>query len=277
MKRKITLSLTFLMLGIAPIFGQDVSGFERVYYSAPNSVETDDYTLDVKNAVAQFDHCKLSMKITNNTTDFLLYKSKESKFKYPFGEKKPTVKPIYIKPNGSKTRTLQVNGGEQFLQQRFSVEMGGLYRIPLEGTVTEAPDFKLPASTNSFTVGDFKVVMKKYDASTREAKAVFECTYMGNDVAVVNPSNLSVRVISKKTNEELVYANDAKVTDPQILNKGDKIKFSATFHIEGRIVDMQFATMHIVWNDTFAESEEIPLSAETMDFEMDEELTRSKK
>jgi len=277
MKRTITLSLALLFLGISPLFGQDVSGFERVYYTTPNSIETDDYTLDVKNAVAQADHCKLGMKIVNNTNDFLLFKSKESSFKYSFGEKHPTVKPIYIKPNGSKTRTLQVGGSEQYLQQRFSVEMSGIYRIPVDGMITEAPDFKLPASTNSFTVGNFKVVLRKYDASTREAKAIFECTYIGDAVGLVNPANLSVRATAKKTEEELMYANDSKNSDPQILNKGDKIKFDATFHIEGRIVDMQFATMFIVWNDTFMETEEIPLDAETFDIEMNEELTNAKK
>jgi hypothetical protein len=39
---------------------------------------------------------------------------------------------------------------------------------------------------------------------------------------------------------------------------------------------MQFATMHIMWNDTFVETKEIVLAAQTFEMEMDEAVTNEK-
>ena len=74
-----------------------------------------------------------------------------------------------------------------------------------------------------------------------------------------------------------MYANDDKKSNVEILQKGDKAKFNAVFHIEGRIVDMQFAKMHIQWNDTFTETEMEEVEAPTIEFEMSEALTKEKK
>jgi len=282
MKRKTTLSLlAALILGAPSLIAQGVEDYDRIYYSNPEPIEVEDgsfkYELKSKNAFAQADHNKFGLTIQNNSNDFIYYDSKETTFKYSFGDKHPTVKPLYINPNDSKTKTLLVNGGDQFRQKEFAVEVGGLYRIPVEGTVEEAPEFQLPASSNNFTSGNFKVILKKYDASTREAKAQFEVTYLGDDLAIVDASNLSVRAKRKKSEEEVVYANDDTKSKANILNKGDKLKFNAVFHIDGRIVDMQFATMHIIWNGTFVETKAIPIKAETINFAMDEALTREKK
>jgi hypothetical protein len=257
-------------------FGQDLSEYEKVYYAVPDPIETDDFTLSVKNGVALAEYSKLSMKITNNSNDYLIYYSKESKITMGSDEYTPKSKACLITPNNSRSRTIQVDGGESFRQKNYSFEVKGLYRIPVDGDVQKSADFKLPASSNGFTDGNFKVVLRKYDASTKEAKAQFECTYQGDGVALVNSANLSVKAKKKGSDEEVVYANDNKKSTSKILHKGDKVKFTALFHIPGKIVDMQFATMHIMWNDTFIETKEVPLEAETFEIEMDEALTKEK-
>ena len=273
----IKLIITGLFLYTTTLFAQEVSGYEKVYYSNPETLEQDEVEFSFKSTVAQFDHCKTGITIENNSNDYILYKSSESSFKYEFGDKHPSLKDVYIAPGDKKSKTLQVNGTEQYLQNSFQLEMGGIYRIPLTGNTLSAPDFKLPASTNSMKEGNFKVTLKKYTASTKEAKAIFEVTYTGNEVAIVNPANLSVTAEAKKTNETVTYANDNKKSKPIILHKGDTKKITAVFHIPGKIVDMQFADMMIVWNDTFVESKEIPVEAPVLDFAMDEALTKEKK
>ena len=265
------------LLCVTSAIGQDVEGFERVYYTTPAPIDVTDYTLEVKNPVAQADHCKMALKIANTSNDFILYKSLETTFNYSFGTPHPDNKPILVKPNDSKTRTLTVNGGDKFLQKTFTVEVGGVYKIPVDGTTTEVPNFQLPASTNSVTSGNFKIELKKYSASTKEAKAEFEVTYLGNEVALVNPANLSVKAKRNKSEEEVTYANDDKKGEAEILRKGEKVTVTAVFHIPGKIVDMQFAVMHILWNNTFVETSEVLLPVQTFTFEMDEALTTEKK
>ena len=245
------LIITGLFLYSTTLFAQEVKGYERIYYIEPESISQDDIEYSFRNSVAQFDHCKTAFTIMNNSNDFILYKSDESKFKYTFGEKHPTVKPFYVEPGKKKTKTLQVQGAEQYLQGAFDIELGGLYRIPMDGKTIAAPDFKLPAATNSIKMDCFKVTLKKYSASTKEAKAIFDVTYTGNDVGILHPANLSVTAQRKKSNEMVTYANDNKKSKPIIVHKGETVKITAVFHIPGKIVDMQFADMTILWNDTF--------------------------
>ena len=278
MKLNISKSLlTLIIIGATSVFAQDVSGYEKVFYNSPDNQSNDNCELTISKAVSTSEYSKLGLKISNSSSDFLFYNSKESTFTFPFGDKHPVAKAVYIKPGGSKIRTLSVNGGDQFLQKQYSVNIAGLYRIPMDGETTPADNFKLPASSNSMTAGNFKIALQKYDASTKEAKAVFECTYTGDKVAIVNGSKLSVTATNKKTNENVVYANDNKKSKPQILNPGDKIKVTASFHIPGKIVDMQFATMNILWNDTFIETEAIPMDAFVFNLEINEALTEEKK
>lgn len=269
--------VTGLFLYATTLFAQEVAGFERIYYADPAPVEAEDVTFTFKNPVAQFDHCKVGFTIENNSSDFLLYDSEKSLFTYEFGTKSPAIKAFYIDPSKNKTKTLLVKGAEQYLQRAFDITIDGLVRIPIEGEIQSAPNFQLPAAVNNFTEGNFKVTLLKYGASTKEAKAVFEVTYTGNDVAIINEANLSVTAERKKTNETVTYANDNKKSDPTILHKGESTKITAVFHIPGKIVDMQFAQMNVIWNSTFVESKEIPIAPIVVKFEMDEALTKEKK
>lgn len=262
-------------------FGQTLEKYETVYYQDAQSQDLSgdniNVTLDIKNIVAQKDNAKFALKVSNNGEDFIMFIPKESTFKYASGEMHPDEKTIIIEPTKNKSKTINVVGGQELRVENFEYVAGGFYRIPVDGAVAEAEDFQLPAAKNNFTAGNFNVVLKSYKATTAEAKAQFEVTYKGKDIAIVNPANLSVRAKKNKSEETVMYANDEKKSDPEILMPGDKMKFNATFHIEGRIVDMQFATMHIIWNNTFTETKSEPIEAVTFPMNWDPGVTEGKK
>ena len=261
-------------------FSQEITNYETVYYSDPQEVEIPDNTgvkLEIKNVVAVKENAKLALKVSNDGKDIIIYQPSESTFKYEFGDVKPSEKEIIIAPGKSKSKTINVNGGDKFRQEKFSIETGGFYLVAVAANTVEAEDFQLPASRNNVEAGNFEIVLKSYKASTAEAHAIFEVTYTGDKIGLVNSSNLSVRAKKNKSEEEVTYANDYKDSDVELLRKGEKTKFHAVFHIEGRIVDMQFATMFIEWNDTFVESEAVPMNSATIPVTWDAGLTNAKK
>jgi len=269
----------FLLLGLSAstIFAQEVSGYEKVMYTAPDEIELDGANVSTKNIVSQADHCKMAFTLVNNSTDLLLFDANEVEFSYPFGTKNPSLKSFILNPGDKKTKTLLVKGTENYLQKEFKMDVKGLYKIPVNGTVTEAPQFQLPASTNNFVAGNFKVQLKKYDASTKEATAVFECTYVGDEIALVDPTSLSVTTNRNKSTDEVTYANDDKKSEIEILKKNETVEFKAVFHIPGKIADMQFAIMKINWNKTFVETTKEPIASEVLTFTMDEAATEAAK
>ena len=270
--------IVFTIIGMPFLaMAQKNENYERIYYLNSAEINTEEATVMAKNIVAEKEYCKLAINIKNNTSDFILFTPAKTKFVYPEMEKQPEGKEVLIKPNKSKIKTLLVNGGDEFLQEKFTVQLGELYKIPVDGKEEEASEFQLPAARNSFMAGDFKVNLVKYSASTKEAKAIFEVQYVGNKMAIVNPSNLSVTANRKKTNELVTYANDYKKSSLALLRNGDKVKMVAVFHIPGKIVDMQFATMNIQWNNTFVETAPELLPAVSFDVEMDKALTEEKK
>lgn len=273
----ITNLFLFVGLSASTLFAQEVTGYEKVLYGSPSDSDIDGVNLSSKNVVAQIDHCKLAFTVQNNTSDLLMYDANETEFVYPFGAKNPSLKPFILQPGDKKTKTLLVKGTENYLQKEFKMNVKGLYLIPINGTVTAAPQFVLPAATNSFVDGNFKVKLKKYDASTKEATAVFECTYIGDEIALVDASSLSVTTNKNKSTEEITYANDDKKADVEILKKNQSLDIKAVFHIPGKIADMQFATMKINWNNTFVETKAESIPAETISFSMDAAATEAAK
>ncbi len=263
-------------------FAQDLTKYETIYYqdAQPLELEGDGngVTIEIKNIVSQKDNAKFALKIINDGKDIIVYDPSKSTFStFTAGETHPNEKEMIVTPGKNKSKTINVSGATgDMRQEAVAYETGGFFRVPIEGTTAEAEDYQLPPSKNSFTIGNFDVVMKGYKATTAEARAQFEVTYNGDGIGLINASNLSVRANRKKTDEEVIYANDDKKADVEMLRKGDKTKFNAVFHIEGRIVDMQFATMYIIWNDTFVESEMQPLESTTIKMNWDPGLTNGK-
>lgn len=243
------------------------------HYFKDFSIEKDNYNVTINKGVSRFDLLKFGIKIENKTSDYLIWDNSNSKISFDWGEKSPEKpKTIKIKPNKSRISTFQVNGGSQMLVSSFTFLQSGLSRIPIDGQVQKIVDFKLPESKNSIKSSDFTITLKKAKKKTDETFAKFEVVYSGDRVAVVKLNNISVRV-----NENDIFANDNKKPTPYILTKGEKMNFTVKFHIERKVVDMQFADMFIQWNDAFSLSDIIPISGIEAKIVLDEELTKEKK
>ena len=272
--KKITLLLaTVLISGIAVNAQKKNDPKYEHHFKAPEGIVTDEYSVNFSDVQSQATFCKMAIKVSNNTNDFIIFDKGASVFNFDFGKYSDKKKQIIIKPYDSKKKVLQAAGSEKFQVEKFSLNVDGFSLVPVNGTVSEMEDFQVPASKNSISTDVFKVNLKKSSLKTQEASLTFECIYMGNKIALVNPSKLVIKV--DDTDKE--YANDNKKSEPKlILKKGDKVKVKAVFHIPGRVADMQFANMTILWKDTFVETEAKKLEGKTVNFEIDRGMTAGK-
>ena len=135
-------------------------------------------------------------------------------------------------------------------------------------------DFQVPASANSVSsdLFDIKLNPKKTSLKTQGATLQFECTYNGNEIGLLDPSKIVIKV--EGTDKE--YANDNTKSEAKMMMRGEKIKFKTTFHIPGRIADMQFANMIISWKAAFVETKAQKLEGKKVNFELDRGLTNGK-
>ena len=272
--KKITILLTAVLIsGIAVNAQKKGEPKYEHHFKAPEAIATTEYTVNISDVQSQAEFCKFAIKIENNTNDFLIFDKGASVFNFDFGKYSDKKKQIIIKPNDSKKRVLQAVGSEKFQVEKFSVNLDGFSIVPINGEVSKMENFQVPASKNSISTDAFKVNLKKSSLKTQEAALTFECIYTGNKVALVNPSKLVIKV--DDTDKE--YANDNKKSAPKlILKKGDKVKVKAVFHIPGRVADMQFANMTILWKDTFVETEIKKLDGKLVNFEIDRGKTIGK-
>ena len=81
---------------------------------------------------------------------------------------------------------------------------------------------------------------------------------------------------SKGSAEGMEFANDDKKPKKTMVKPGDKGSFAAVFHVEYKVTDMQFSTMHVLWRNTFSESKIEALDVEEVELEIDEALTKEK-
>jgi hypothetical protein len=245
---------------------------KHVNYFKTASVETKDVKIEGQDAVAMMEFAKFKIKLTNTTNDYILFKPKEGLFKLESGDFVPVDKKvILIQPMDYESKVIDMKAPAKNAHvDAFKFQIDGLYKIPVAAPATEAPNFALPASSNDFTAGNFKVELVNVSKKTQETAVKFKVTYTGEGAGLVDPRKLGVKIESGQ-----VFANDKK-DKGMILYKGESDTFVATFHIEGKVVDMQFANMEIVWKDTFKDSKVIKLDGATLDFSLDPGLTAGK-
>jgi len=279
MKKSIQIiAVTALVLFSSGFYAQKKEKKKKVdtktknYYRIPTEIKSEYYTLNFKNIVSNFEYLKFAMLINNTTNDYILWDNKESQIIFDWGNKNTVKEKIYkLKPHKESNKVFTVRGGNQMLVNKFDFSLTGLSRVPTKGKVIKVEDFKLPASKNAITEGDFTITLIKSKQKTDETYAKFEIVYTGKEIAIVNPNSISVKV-----NENDVYANDYRKKGVYLLNPGDKMSILAKFHIPAKVADMQFTDMYIQWNDTFVLSKVIPLEDVKVSFEINEELTKEK-
>jgi len=267
--KHLILTLYFISLFI-PVIGQDTK--HTNYFNIPDQLSTSkDYKLTFKNPVSKFNYCKLGIKIENLSNSFLLIKKSESTFSFDFGTFNPKPKNIHIAPNGNKMPTFKVDGNTKFLVNSFDFTLAGIYKIPIDGRTIKMEDFNLPPNKNLIKAEQFEVKLIKLKKKTQETFVIFEIRYYGDKVAIINESNLVVRL---ENGDEFI--NDNTRAKPQLLEKGEKIKIKVYFHIPAKTADMQFAKMKIIWKNSLVESEKTQLPVSTYTFSLDQKQTKEK-
>jgi hypothetical protein len=240
-------------------------------------LETDEVSIYFIDSHSQQEFTATKIRVNNKTNDYIFYKTAETTFKYEFGEFHPTVGGLFrganmvVRPRDSDTRVLKITGGNEFHVESLGVILNGFSRVAAEGKTQDAPDFKLPAAVNDFKAGNFKVTLEKIRKETKVTEAVFNCIYQGNDVGIVD----ATKVVLKLENGQ-EYANDQKKNKAEIVLPGDETKIAVSFHVPGKVTDMQFANMLLQWKDTFTESKITPITVGKVEFVLDPGLTEAK-
>ena len=212
--------------------------------------------------------------IKNQTSDWIFLKKHEMVIDADGQELKPfdgKEKPaLVIAPDKNKGLSLKLKG-ENLHVETVTVTFSGLYKAAATGKTLEVGEFQLPPSQNNVDVGPFACNVTSHDQATKITTTKWDCTYTGDGIGMIDASQVGVKI---QTGAE--FSNTFRKNKEARLMKGESAKFTTTFEIEKRIIDMQFATMQLQWRKTFSESKIQPLDAAEVEFELDEELTAEK-
>ncbi len=263
-----------LLIWSPPAFGGDEEDKHENYLATSGALDLGALVVEAGTVSAQDDVVVFKAKMINQTGDWIFVKRQELAFQ--LGEK--TIQPysgkekpeIVISPEKTKPLSLKLKGSGLHVD-KMSVDFKGVYKAAARGQTMEGPKFVLPPASNSATMGPFNCSVLSHDQATKVTKTVWECQYSGDGVGYVDASSLSVKIESGEQ-----FASTFRKNKRAVLRHNEKTKFTTTFEIEKRIVDMQFATLDLLWGETFSESTIEPVESATWDFEIDEELTAEK-
>jgi hypothetical protein len=210
-----------------------------------------DVRVALSDIVATDAEAKMKVRFHNGTADWLLVKTDESRFNIAGRDREPTrARMLLVEPKSDGTRIVATTGSGLH-QDTMAYVPNGLYRVPKDAPTRPAADFQLPLTSPDVEAGSFNcTVPGKIKKETDETKVKFKCRYEGDAIGIVDPKQIQIRL-----EDGQVFANDDRQMDPEIVLPGDEFKFDAVFHVSAKITDMQFATMHIVFNDTFKEGQ----------------------
>lgn len=245
--------------------------FKKVFYK-DEKVETNEATIEFVDAVATEKETKFKIRITNKTNDYLVYKPEESAFILDGKEMKPKEKTLFIQPNGSGSRVINIAGTYTSLR-KYSFYLAGLYKASANGQVVTVPDFKLPPVQNEFKAGSFTCSLVKLKKETDETTVKFNCQYQGDKIGIFNPAKVAVKMPTGKE-----YANTKLKAGSLILMKGAVDDFTLEWGRMpgGKDEDMQKVEMLIQWKDAFTETSLQALGSHKVDLNFDEALTKEK-
>lgn len=272
---KLTLILVFSVFafsGFSQISNTDPKHI-NVYNDSPK-IETDEYIITIEDVVSNVKYAKFKIKITNKTSDYLLFKGEECLYVADATTIKAQEKPAFIDPFSSKSKVIEFKGTEGLHLDKFNVEIKGLFRITVGENIFSAPDFQLPPSSKDFNSGQFVCTLLKTEQETQSTWARFSCKYNGQKIGFINPAKCVIKLPDGKE-----FASTNLKSKSEMMLPGEESKFIADFQIPAKTADMQFTTMNIVWKETFSESTAKPLANQKASFEIDAASTaaRNKK
>ena len=268
MKKQIVFFTAMVCLAGA-MQGQKDKKYKEIFYK-DITLEAEDFTATTNNGFSNKELTKFKLKITNKTNDILMYKPEESTFKTEGKEAKPKEKILMIYPTDSDFRVVNLVSAD-YLVTNYSFVMGGMYKISTSGTIAKTEDFKLPATANEFQAGGFNCTLSSLTKETDKTEAKFECSYTGSKIGVINPGKAVV-----KMPDGTEIANEKKSSTPIVLMKGksEKITFKWNRMEGGKATDMQKVNMLILFKGTFTETDAVKLKDETLNFELDPNVTK---
>ncbi len=234
----------FLALVLSASAGDHTNWFK------PTSLSNDSAALVTDDAWARDEVAKVKVSVENKTGEYLVYDMSQSVG--TFGDQQ--IHPeggllkgtLVLDAKDSGSRVLEFQGAGLHVDG-FDVDFKGL-RVGTGTTNVDAPEFVLPEAANSFEAGDFSCALAGVKKKTQETLADFKCTYEGDGLGLITANRAAVRVDGVEGQE---FANDNKKAKTKTLLPGESVKISLLFHVPAKISDMQFATMYIVWGDTF--------------------------
>ena len=256
------------MLLSGTVFGQ----YEKVFYT-DTMFETDNYKVEIDNIVALPKEVKFRMTITNKTNDWVLYNSEESGIELNGKNLDTKDKYILIAPNDSKKKVMRAVGANLNDARGFNFLCNGFYKVRLKDA-TATPEFRLPASNNVFTAGNFTVTLVNSAKETGRTDVKFKVTYNGEGLAFISPAKVSVKMPDGN-----MYATNRSKADVISLKKGESETFQASWErMEGGSkMDMQLVEMLIHFDGVFQESTQVKIDKTVIPLRWNEAMTLGKK
>lgn len=223
-----------------------------------------DYDIYITNAVATPDYTKFKIVINNKSSNTLVLKTQDIIFVINGQEYKPTSERILtIGPNREEYKIVDLKGAG-FIVDKYAVKVSCLYKVRTDSKALSVPDFKLPASANDFTAGDFKCKLIKQVRRTDVTEVSFDCVYTGEKVGMINPYKGSLKMPNGR-----IYANMHNGRQ-LILYKGESYRIDFVWkRIPVSDGDMQFVDMYIQFGETFAEAKLDKLPDAVLEMERD--------
>ena len=270
--KKIVATLLIGVCVINILSAQKEVKYAKLYYK-DSKVETNDLTITVDNAVSTDAETKFKLKITNKTSDYIIYKPEESKFVVNGKELKPAEKWLIISPNESDFRIINLKGADYNKVKSYSFVLDGLYKVSSSAKGIVVPDFKLPPAQNEFKADNFTCTLGKLTKESDKTEVKFKCAYNGNKIGFIFPSKVSVKM---PDGSERANAKSKAKAIMLLKGENDDISLKWERMEGGKAMDMQKVDMLIKWNDAFTEVDPEKMKSETLEMAFDEEMSNAK-
>ncbi|WP_343606336.1 hypothetical protein [Fluviicola sp.] len=260
------------ILGSMTLAGNTYGQYEKVYYN-DTTFETESYKVEIDNIVALPKEVKFRMSITNKTNDWVLYNSDESKFEIGGKSLDTKDKFILIAPHDSKKKVMRAVGANLNEARSFNFVCEGFYKVVLKEAVA-TPEFRLPASSNEFVAGNFKITLANSLKETGRTDVKFKVTYNGEGLAFISPAKVAVKMPDGN-----LYATTRSKADVFAMKKGETETFQASWdRMEGGSkMDMQLVEMLIHFEGVFQESTQTKMDRAVIPLRWNDALTIGKK
>jgi hypothetical protein len=235
-----------------------------------------DVKVGVSDAWARDAEAKLKVVVQNDTADFVVFDVNDMRVRLGGGEFMPGTGLrgafAVVEPRTSANRVLSVTGSGMHAESG-EVVVAGVARVAAEAPTVLAEDLKLPLEKPGVKAGPFDCVVPegKIKKETDETIVRFKCRYEGTGLGLVKPAMVQIR-----TEDGQLFANEVRDLDPRVVRPGEEFKFDVVAHISAKVVDMQFAPLFLVWNDTFRDGQPTPVDVAPIGLVFDPAMTGAK-